>query len=145
MTEDKSVDPVHEGGCLCGRVRYSVTGAPKVALICHCTICQRRTGSAFSLNAYFQASQVTTLSGALRQYEYRSDESNRTILLEFCESCGTTIGWAAEFVPGWCAIAGGTFDQPAWLKVERHVWTRSAHEWMPLPQDLDLFEKGSLG
>ena len=138
-------DEVHEGGCLYGQVRYSIAGVPKVALICHCRICQRRTGSAFALNAYFKDTQVTTLSGNLRLHEYHSDESDRAVQMEFCENCGTTIGWTAEFVPDWRGIAGGTFDQPEWLHVVRHVWTRSAHAWMPLPQELELFEKGSLG
>ena len=48
----------HEGGCLCGSVRYQVTGAPEVASICHCRYCQLRSGSAFGISVYFAQDQV---------------------------------------------------------------------------------------
>jgi len=34
---------IHEGGCLCGSVRYRTTGDPVAATVCHCKFCQRRT------------------------------------------------------------------------------------------------------
>jgi hypothetical protein len=42
---------IHEGGCLCGAVRYRVTGDPTIAVVCHCTRCHRMTESAFSMPA----------------------------------------------------------------------------------------------
>jgi hypothetical protein len=44
---------IHEGGCACGAVRYRVKGSPERASVCHCTFCQRRTGSAFGISVYF--------------------------------------------------------------------------------------------
>ena len=68
-----------EGGCLCGAVRYRVTNAPFRTSVCHCTFCQRRTGSAFGLGAYFKKDDFELLSGELRSYEHRSDESGHKI------------------------------------------------------------------
>ena len=47
------MDDTHTGGCLCGAVRYTVTGAPVRAVACHCKFCQRRTGSAFIVSIWF--------------------------------------------------------------------------------------------
>ena len=50
---------IHEGGCLCGGVRYRADGAPARASICNCTFCQRRAGSAFGFGAYFKGEQIS--------------------------------------------------------------------------------------
>ena len=68
---------VHEGGCLCGAVRYKVTGDPLRSHVCHCTFCQRRTGSAAGLVAVFEGKNVEIQGGPLTTYEHRSDESGR--------------------------------------------------------------------
>jgi hypothetical protein len=131
---------VHEGGCLCRTVRYRVVGDPKVAGVCHCTFCKRRTGSAFGLSAYFDDASVQVTSGVLRTYEYRSDESSRWLKTEFCPTCGTTVTWTAELIPGGRGIAAGTFDDPNWIKPSAHVWTRSALHWMVFPADVQVFK-----
>ena len=74
------------------------------------------------------------IRGSLKVYEYRSDESDRKIKTEFCPNCGTTITFTAEFFPGARAITGGTLDDPNWLTIKGHFWTRSAHKWMVYPE-----------
>lgn len=135
---------VHEGGCVCGAVRYRVTNAPARTTVCHCTFCQRRTGSAFGFMAYCKEQDVEFTRGKLHAYEHRSDESNRRLRIEFCPTCGTTVILVAELLPGLIGIAGGTFDDPSWLKIERHAWTRSAHPWVIVSPDVEQFSKGSL-
>lgn len=82
---------IHEGGCLCGAIRYQVTGEPYLAGVCHCTLCKKRTGSPLGIATYFDASAIQIKSGALKTYEYRSDESARWLKTEFCSTCGTTV------------------------------------------------------
>lgn len=135
---------VHEGGCACGAVRYRVRNAPFRTSVCHCRACQRRTGSAFGIGIYFKQEDFELLRGELKAYEYRSDETHRWLRMEFCPSCGTTVSWTAEVFPGGRGVAGGTFDDPSWLRIERHVWTRSAHPWVPIPPEVEKFEKGSV-
>lgn len=134
---------VHEGGCLCGAVRYRVSNAPMRTIICNCTFCQRRTGSAFGFMPYFKQEHVE-ITGALKPYEHRSDESHRVLRIEFCPNCGTTISMTAEVFPGLRGIAGGTFDDRSWIKIDRQVWTRSAHAWVTLPSDIEKFPKASV-
>ena len=133
---------IHEGGCHCGAVRFRTTNEPVRKAACHCRSCQRRTGSAFGMGAYFNASDVE-LRGELRTYEHRSDESGRWLRMQFCPKCGSTVTWTLELYPGLRALAVGSFDDPDWLAISRHVWTRSKHEWFTCPQGAEVFEKGS--
>jgi hypothetical protein len=130
----------HEGGCLCGAVRYRVTDEPYLAGVCHCNQCKKRTGSALAVATYFDESAVQIERGALKTYEYRSDESNRWVKLEFCSNCGTTVSWTMEFFPGSRGISGGTFDDPHWIKPAAHYFTRSAMHSIALPDDIATFE-----
>ena len=135
---------IHEGGCVCGAVRYRVKADPVRAGVCHCTFCQRRTGSAFGIGAYFREQDVEILSGELRTYEHHSDESGRKLFMQFCPACGTTVTWTVELLPGARAIAGGTFDDPKWFRIERHGWLRSAHPWVVPPPDVEKFQQSTL-
>ena len=137
-------DQRHEGGCLCGAVRYAVRGRPVRTSACHCTACQRRTGSAFGLGAYFKKEGFELLKGSLSAYEHRSDESGRKLRFEFCARCGTQVTWTVEALPGIRAIGVGTFDDPKWLKAERFGWMRSAHPWIVVPEGVEPFEKSAL-
>jgi len=112
--------------------------------VCHCTDCERRTGSAFAVVAHFKDENVEITGGPLSAYEYRSDESHRWIRLEFCPRCDTTITLTAEQSPGGRTVSAGTFDDPSWLSIKRHVWTRSAVSWMVYPPGVEVFEKASL-
>jgi len=132
----------HEGGCLCGALRYRTSGDPVFVNVCHCTFCQRRTGSAFGISVIFNEANVET-SGKRSTFEHRSDESGRWLRMEFCPTCGTTVGWTAEMRPGMHVIAGGTFDDQKWFKINRFIWTRSAHSWIELPPGVETFEQAA--
>jgi hypothetical protein len=106
---------IHKGGRLCRAVRYQVTDEPYLAAVCLCTGCQKNRGSALRVAAYFDESAVHIKSGALKSYEFRSDESNRWLKTEFCSTCGTTFSWTAEALPGPRGISVGTFDDPNWI------------------------------
>ena len=55
---------VHEGGCLCKAIRYHAKGNPLRVSACYCTFCQRRTGGAFSIHAFFEEQSVELTGGA---------------------------------------------------------------------------------
>ena len=132
------------GGCVCGAVTYRALGEPERVSVCHCTYCQRLTGSACGVWVSYLKANLELMGSPRSIYEHRSDESHRWMRSEFCPRCGTTVGCTFERGgPEIYSITGGTFDETGWIQVERHVWTRSAQHWMIMPSDVPTFEKGS--
>jgi hypothetical protein len=123
---------VREGGCLCGELRFKTSDGPRRTVVCHCTFCQRLTGSAFAVWPVFAEADVS-MSGDAQRYEHRSDESGRWIHLFFCQRCGTTVYSRWQEDKGELALLGGTFDETGWIGVDRHVWTRSRQRWVEIP------------
>ncbi len=131
---------IHEGGCACGGVRYRTKGAPKRASLCACTWCQRRTGSAIGISVYFDDTDVEFTQGTMQKYRLISD-AGRWLQSEFCTTCGTTITWTLEFLPGKRGIAGGTFDQPTfWYRPERFVFARSKPDWLEIDPNIEMHQ-----
>ena len=136
---------IHEGGCVCGGVRYVVHGDPERVTLCHCTWCQRRTGAAFGIEAVFCEDRVELAADMLRTYRHVSDGSGRWLDQQFCATCGANIGFTLEAVPGIRTIAAGTFDDPSWIDAEthrsRHVFVRSARRWCAIPEGIETYEE----
>ena len=131
---------IHEGGCVCGAVRYRTSAEPHRVTLCACTWCQRRTGSAIGISVYFDKSAVAFLQGERKTYRLISD-AGRWLESEFCVVCGTTVTWTLELWPDWRGIAGGTFDQPSfWYRPQRLVFARTLPPWLHLPKDVETFE-----
>ncbi|MBK6862825.1 MAG: GFA family protein [Ideonella sp.] len=126
-----------EGGCVCGAVRFRALGEPLRAHACHCTFCQRRTGSAFAEVAYFLDSSIEVTGGPMTRYTHRSDASGRWLRMEFCPTCGTCVTIALERRPGELGIHIGTLDNPDSIKLRRHIWTTSQQGSTRIPDDAE--------
>ena len=132
----------HLGGCACGAVRYRVQGNPVLGTVCPCRFCQRRLSSAFAVLASFNEDAVENLQGEQTEVEHRSDESGRWLRMRFCRECGTTISHTAELRPGLRTIAGGTFDDPTWFGIDRHIWVQSKLPWVFIPENVATYAQG---
>lgn len=78
--------------------------------------------------------------GPRRKVRIESD-TGRWLENEFCPDCGTTVSWTLELFPDLRAIAGGTFDRPAfWYEPQRFVFARSKPDWVLLPAGLECHE-----
>jgi hypothetical protein len=128
-----------QGGCLCGKVRFTLKQAPLRTFACHCTFCQRVTGSSFYAESIFQRDAVHFNDGELRQYEHVSDGSKKKVVVHFCPTCGTTVGLTFERWPEMQAISRGCYDDPNAVQVTSHIWTRSAQTGVVLPALVDCF------
>ena len=115
----------HQGGCLCGQLRYITKGAPYRAAVCHCRYCQLRSGSAFGNLVYFADDQIEIVAGELKDFHFTS-ESGYAWQTRFCGTCGTTVFCHLERRAGLTAICAGTFDPPSfWFDLNREVFTRT--------------------
>ena len=134
--------PQH-GGCLCGALRYRITRAPVAVYTCHCTNCQRLSGSAFSMSCIV-ADQAFHLSGCAPRAIQRVTDSGRTATRWLCPECATIICSGSK--PGspspteFRRVGAGTLDDTSWLRPTAHFWTRSAQPWVVLAADGQRFE-----
>jgi hypothetical protein len=132
---------IHEGGCVCRSVRYQTVGEPTRVTVCHCTWCQRRTGSAFGVGSVFRKEHVLLTGLEPKTYRHHSDESRRWLDLQFCPNCGTNIGFTLEWVPEVFAVESGTFDDPGWIRLGEHdfryIFLSSAQNWSTLPEGVE--------
>jgi hypothetical protein len=131
---------VLRGGCLCGKVRFRATRLPLRTLACHCTFCQRMTGSSFYAESLFERDAVEFNEGKLTQYEHRCDGSGKKVHLHFCPTCGTTVGLTFERWPDLRVISRGCYDDPNAVEITSHIWTRSAQTGVALPSGVACFE-----
>ena len=136
---------VHEGGCVCGAVRFRAAGEPSRVTICHCTWCQRRTGTAFGTEVVYEVPQVSFTGGEVARYRHVSDESGRWLDIEFCRRCGSNLGFTLESAPGIRTLPAGAFDDPGWIRADRyktrHVFLRSRRDWSELSPLVETYER----
>lgn len=132
---------VHQGGCLCGAVRYQVIGQPVAAYVCYCDYCKRASGTGFQIPVFFKAKQVTFEGQALASYDYVSPVHGRTIQTQFCPSCGTRVASKISRVPSVTLISGGTFDQPDWYPITCHLFAQHALSWLQMPRDVPCYQQ----
>ena len=132
------------GGCVCGGVRFVAHGEPLRITICHCAWCQRRTGTAFGAEVVFDQAKVEMSGTPPARYRHVSDESGRWLDVEFCARCGANLGFTLEAVPGVRTLPAGAFDDPAWLRPDRHtvrhVFLRSRRAWAELSPLVETYE-----
>lgn len=108
----------HEGGCLCGRVRYRIDGDLGPAAHCHCRSCRRASG----------ALAVTWITVPLARLAFTGEEpakfeSSAGVERRFCPACGTPLTYWNACTPDGIDVAVATLDSPEAARVEFHVWT----------------------
>ena len=131
--------PYH-GGCLCGAIRYRVADEPLTLYACHCTDCQRRTGSAFALSMVVLKSELHLLQGEPRGYTVTLSDG-RQKHGKFCGQCSTRLWGEPVRFPQVVVVQPGTLDDTTWLRPIGHIWTRSAQPWVSIPNDTLNFER----
>jgi hypothetical protein len=125
------------GGCQCGTCRYEITAAPIAVYTCHCTACQKVTGSAFSM-AVLVDDAAFTLTGTGLQAVHRTADSGGIVTRLVCPACGSWVCNAAR--PDGRRVRAGTLDDVSWLRPTLHFWTRSRQSWVMLPDSDQRFE-----
>ena len=125
------------GGCLCGRVRFTVTGSLRDVIVCHCSLCRRAgTGPA----AYTGAARDALRLDREETLTWFVDANGRS--RGFCRDCGSSLFWqAAEATE--ISVSAGAVDPAATLRVLRHIFVADRGTWEPFPTDAPAHGAGS--
>jgi len=115
------------GGCLCGKVRYTVSSAPVMCAVCHCRDCQRFTGSAF-VSAMRVPVDAVSVQGELKTVEM-AGSSGQVIRRHFCPDCGSSI-FGEPYRPDMINVMAGTLDDPSVFVPTAEVFCDYAFSWL---------------
>ncbi|MGN6378457.1 MAG: GFA family protein [Gaiellales bacterium] len=114
--------PRATGACLCGAVRYRVTGPLRDVHVCHCGVCRRTHGGPAAYSACDREHLELVDDGGLRWHEH--DGARRG----FCGACGGRLFWSRADRPT-ISITAGSLDEPTGLRVVQHIYLDSAGDW----------------
>ncbi len=128
-----------QGSCLCSAVRYAAEAEPIFAGVCHCTNCQKQTGSAFSCEVAVPT-EALSISGATRAFRHTGD-SGKGVITTFCSVCAARLTAELESMPGVTTIAVGTLDDRSVFDGMFHIYCASAQPWVPFPAGAMTFPK----
>ena len=120
------------GGCLCGRVRFEITKPLVSAHYCHCTRCQRRTGTASSVSARIAPGSLRVLSGQELIKSWRPPDGFAKL---FCSNCGGALWSQSQKDPEVISVRMGTFDTDPGIRPSARAYVAYAAPWEPIPDD----------
>lgn len=121
----------HTGGCLCGAVRYRVSGAPLWVAHCHCQSCRKASGAPVLTFAGFHADRYEITGSEPVRYP-----SSPGVTRAFCGRCGTPLSYEAERYAGEVHVTISSLDRPEDFPPQGHVWTEDRIPWFETADDL---------
>ena len=125
------------GGCLCGAVRYIVSGRPRGVVYCHCSQCRRQTGH------YYAATTVPvadlSLTGEENLTWYRASDFARR---GFCATCGSALFWLADEADT-ISVMAGSFDSPSGLEGEVHIFVADKGDYYEITDGLPEYDRST--
>lgn len=126
-------EPSLSGGCLCGGVRFELSRPPLSASYCHCTRCQKRTGSAASAQAQVDGSAFRLLQGddLVKCWRHRDGGFEKC----FCRECGTHLFSRNPEDASQMSVRMGAFDGDAGVRPSQRTFVAYAAAWEPIPDD----------
>ena len=114
---------LHKASCLCGGVRFEVTGRLRDVVACHCIQCRKQTGNYMSATGCVDEALKMTSTSGLAWYE-----STPGYKRGFCSTCGSTLFWKADTYDR-IAIAAGVFDDPLGVPLKGHIYCDYAGDY----------------
>src|SRR5574341_1183291 len=132
MTENNSSEStlrVQRGSCLCGQVRYEVTGELKQPLNCHCSMCRKAHGTAFRTQAWVRAQDFRWQSGAELVSSYESSPGKHRT---FCKVCGSNLITRMDAKKDLYGLPLGTLDTDPGIKPQLHIFVASKAPWFDI-------------
>lgn len=127
------------GGCACGAVRYTLDRGPISVNNCHCTLCQRQTGSTSVVNMFIEAEAVA-YNGAITRHTVKAGSGGDHVIVR-CAECGTAL-WSMYPRLGEAAlgIRVGTLDHPGAVTPDAAIFVADKMPWVALPEGIPHFD-----
>ena len=132
MHEPPSPAAPLQGGCLCGTIRFEITAPFISAGYCHCTHCQRRTGTGSSVNGRVPRAGFRLLDGRDALHSFKPPTGVPKL---FCGRCGSALFSGDPFSDEEVAVRLGTLDGDPGIRPGFRQFADSAPAWEPIPQD----------
>ena len=130
------------GRCVCGHIQYEVQTRPLIVHCCHCSWCQRETGSAFALNALIERSRIDVQSDE-PETVLNPSQSGRGQRIHRCAQCRTAL-WShyayGDIGEQLAFLRVGTLDDPQTMPPDVHIYTASKQPWLQLPEGMPIFQ-----
>jgi len=137
----KSSHEILSGGCLCGGVRYQLTGACRDIINCHCENCRRTHGHIAAYTSVNRSDLALVNQQTLQWYHDKSPDTYRG----FCNRCGASLFWDARDDRGKVAVSAGSLDDSGELKTIGHVYVSEAGKYYQINDELPRFETSNSG
>lgn len=119
-----------QGSCLCGAVRFNVTGPLPVPDACHCSQCRKQSGHFFASTDVARSALTLEGEDSLRWYQ-----SSEKVRRGFCGTCGSSLFWDPIF-RDWIGVAMGAFDGPTETRLGRHIFVSQKGDYYEITDDL---------
>ena len=134
----KSSDVAHLGGCLCGSVRYRLTGPLSDIQLCHCSQCRKAQGSAFAANIPVSEAELSFQSGEESLVLFESSPGKTRA---FCGQCGSPVFSRTTAKPGVVRLRAGSLDDPSGARLGFHIFADSHADWWEIDDELPRFSE----
>lgn len=131
-----SMNIKHQGSCLCGGVRFTITGALAPIEVCHCAQCRQAQGGPVATNIPVEVSALTFQCGEDLLQNYESSPGK---IRAFCKVCGSPVFSKRNSLPGAVRIRAGLLQAPVEAQLAFHAFTRSKASWWPITGGLPEF------
>jgi hypothetical protein len=129
------MDKAHyTGGCLCGSVRYQVSGQLRHLCYCHCNSCRRAAGAPMVPWGTVDSDGWRVTRGQLTQFR-----SSPPVLRGFCAACGTSLTYHNDAHPGEIDVAIATLDDPTPFAPQLHLWVADKLPWVAITDGLPQY------
>ncbi len=130
---------VWTGGCLCGHVRYEVTGEPGYAGYCCCADCRKASGSGFVAFMGYPAERVRFTGGKAFRHTGTSIRGTPAVR-NFCPLCGSLVFGGIPGEDAQHTIYAGSLDDASLFRPTMAIFNRDRPAWVVLPEGLTVFE-----
>ena len=120
-------DVIRTGSCLCGAVRYRVTGPMRPVIACHCTQCRKTSGH--HVAATSAPRDRIGITGEVRWFQ-----SSPTARRGFCPVCGSNLFWDGQGTT--LSIMAGTLDAPTGLILRGHIFCADKGDYYEIADGL---------